>query len=589
MAYEFDPSHVQVIASLLDRNVRPEDDLMSVWERLWGDEAYKDLDEGLRIETDFLFTCELEENFESAGEVRLVESGLPITATRPMLASPASAWTLWSEVGAILLNPLLAAHIADMLFTARVQTTPVHAASTIELYLQFAELGEDLGHLAALSLARANYIARSRGMAEEGLVRAAMHRRLDTLSNTSTTIGPALTLLAALSAPPRSGEFEPAERESMRNQIIALGDSSAAFVDEVARTMFRLSEGPTELAASRRWHVMQYLMFAESDDHGMRKMHHAQTAEKLATSYGLPDLKDAAVLIMQSVTQDSMGWKTAAVEIPVPKNAFRAHLRKYRRARSWNHALMVFFAGKSPSGDHAVNIKAAERAATGSIRALVSQTVYGAHGLPERTDVDFMVEEVARTETIALDVSAILLALELDYVRDRFFPPPAPQIAAWIMDCFLADETLAEHFSESVTLHWAGRFSDSARLSIPLIERAARDLLLKLDAPLYRPQRGESQGRFPAMDYYVETLANQDLDPDWVRALRLTLLSTGMNLRNLSAHGFVLTFSENQSALLLRLAGLFCTMPIGVDKSDLHAPTTWSRLRLRRRFGWVWS
>jgi hypothetical protein len=587
--YEFAPSHVQVVAALIDRVADAGDDPMKVWERLWLDEEYKHLNEELRVEVDFIFAYELQEKFESAGEVELVESRLSSTATRPMSGTPASAWTLWSEVSSTLENPGICAHLADVLLTARVKTTPEHAASTIGLYLKAVEFGDFSAHQAALSLGRANNIARSRGMADEGPVRVAMHRWSETFGNDIATIGPALSLLAALSVPPRDGVFAAGERESVRSQLFALGDSPMSLVDELAKTIARLAENATELEISRRWHVKQYLAFADSAERGMVKMQYAQTAADLAKSYGLPELKDAAVLIMQTVDHDSMGWKTAGFNLPMPRNFFRAHLRRYRRARNWEHGLMVFLAGSSPAGDHEANVRTAERAASGSIRALVTRTVYGSHGLPERTNADFLMEEIVRTETIALNISSILLALELAHIRDRFSPPRADRIANWMVDSFSADPRLAKHFEEVVALHWAGKFSDSARLSIPLIERAARELLLRLDEPLYRTQRGESPGRFPAMDFYVDALAKRDLDPDWDRALRVTLLSPGMNLRNLSAHGFTLSFSEYQSALLLRLAGLFCAMPIGMDQSGLQSPPTVARRQLRRRLGWVWS
>ncbi|WP_426939744.1 hypothetical protein [Pseudarthrobacter sp. S6] len=318
-------------------------------------------------------------------------------------------------------------------------------------------------------------------------------------------------------------------------------------------------------------------------------MHHAQTAASLATDYGIADLKDAATLVMQSVDRDSMGWETVASKETFSKNAFRAHLRRYRRARNWNYALMVFLAGRSPSGDHEAHIKSAKEAANGSIRAATSRTVYGSHGLPERTDADFMSEEIAQAATFDVSLSAILLALELEFIRDRFSPPPAKKVADWMVDDLSADAAQANHFSRSLALHWAESYSDSARLSIQLIESAARSLLLTLDEPLYRTERGDSPGQFPALGFYVEALAKRDLDPDWVRALRVTLLSPGMNLRNLAAHGFMLDFTAQQSALLLRLAGLFCAMPIDLDQVTLESPPKAARRRLRRRLGWVWS
>lgn len=247
MVYEFVPPHVHVVAPLLDRVVNSGDDLIMVWERLWLDEQYKLLDEDLRVEIDFIFAYELQEDFDSSGDVQLVESGLPLTATRPMSATPASAWDLWSQVITVLENQGLRAHIADILLTARVKTSPAHAAFTIAAYMEAADSGEIPVFQAALSLARANNIARSRGMMEELPVRAAMLRQSEALVNDPATSGTALTLLSALSTPPRAGLLGPSEREVLRKLLFAIGDSSISFIDELAQTIARLAENPREL------------------------------------------------------------------------------------------------------------------------------------------------------------------------------------------------------------------------------------------------------------------------------------------------------------------------------------------------------
>jgi hypothetical protein len=492
VTYEYDPSDVPVVAGLLNRPLGSTDDLMTAWHQLQPDGEYKLLKEDLKSEIDFLFTYELREDFNSPGEVKLAESALSITATRPMTDTPSSAWTLWTEVGEAVTPSYIAAHIADVLLTARVKPTPSHASSTVTLYVKAAEHGALSALSAALSLARANSIARSRRMAEEQSVRAAMHRKVVHLGNNPETNGAALTLLSALSVPPRGGEFEQGERDLLRDRLQNIGTSSLTLVDEVGSTLARLAATLQEIDLAKRWHVNQYLLFADADNNGMRRMNYAQTAADLASSYGLSDLKDAAIVVMQSVDPDSMGWKTTGFNLPMSKNDLRAYLRKYRNARSWQYALVVFLATSSPSGSYAANAESAKRSAAGSIRALISRTTYGAHGLPERSNTEFIDDEIVRTEIIALNISGILLGLELEHILNRFAPPSAPDISDWVTGTFATEPRLAKHFAESLALHWDGRFSDSARLSIPLIESAARALLLKLDEPLYRTQRGDS-------------------------------------------------------------------------------------------------
>lgn len=589
MAYEFNPSDVQIVSDLLENISTPSDDLLAIWEKLSFAEEYKLLDQSLQAEIDFVFSYELQEDFGTAGDVNLVQSALSVTVTRPMSETPSGAWALWAEVHDVLQPSTMRAHVADILLAARVRPKPDHASATVASYLESAELEKVSAQQVALSLARANTIARSRRMTEELAVRQTMYTKSEALASRPETSGPALTLLAALSADPRVESMPEEEREGIRSRLLTIGGASTFFTDEIAKSLARLADNPAEVESARRWHTEQYIARARTEDHGMGKMHHAQTAARLAIDYGLSDLKDAAVLVMQSVDHDSMGWESVYHDVKMSKNAFRAHLRRYGRARDWSHALMTFLASPSPSGDHEANKRRAQRAASGSIRSLITRTVYGAHGLPERTNDDFMEEEITRTETIALSTTAILLALELEHIRQRFPMARADEVAIWMVETLSADGSLAHYFSESLALHWAGKYSDSARISIPLIESAARGLLRTLDEPLYRTQRGDSPGRFPAMDFYLDALAKRDLDPDWVRALRMTLMTPGMNLRNLAAHGFMMDFSEQQSALLLRLAGLFCAMPNDISQQSLEALPTMTQRKLRRRLGWVWS
>lgn len=589
MTYEFNPADVQIVSNLFAMVASPSDEPLKLWELLSFNEEYKLLDENLRAEIDFIFSYELQEDFGTAGEVSLFQSALSVTATRPMSGTPSDAWSLWGGVYDAMRPSTIGAHIADVLLTARARHKPDHASATVSSYLRAAELEKITAQQAALSLARANTIARLRKMTEEQAVRQAMFTKSEAFASDPETTGPALTLLAALSAQPRGGSVPEGVREEIRSRLLSIGGASTFFTDEIAKSLARLADNPAELETARRWHVEQYVARARGDDHGMGKMHHAQTAASLASDYGLSDLKDEAVLVMQSVDHDSMGWKSVHHDVTVSKNAFRAHLRKYRRARDWRHALLTFLASPSPSGDHQANRRRAEKAAAGSIRSLVTRTIYGSHGLPERTNGDFMEEEITRTETITLGTTSMLIALELEHVRQRFPRPGSDEVATWMVETLSADAALAHFFSESLVLHWANKYSDAARLSIPLIESAARGLLRTLDEPLYRTQRGDSPGRFPAMDFYVDALAKRDLDPDWVCALRVTLLTPGMNLRNLAAHGFVMEFSEQQSALLLRLAGLLCAMPNNTEHQSLEAIPTMAKRRLRRRLGWVWS
>lgn len=144
MTYEFDPSDVNTVTGVLDRVAEPTAELLEIWERAWRDEDFNILDEKLRAEIDFIFSYELQEEFGSPGEVRLVQSGLSLTATRPMSETPSGAWILWTHVCDRVQTPVVRAHVSDVLLSARVRTKPEHAKSTIAAYLEIPDIAGSL-------------------------------------------------------------------------------------------------------------------------------------------------------------------------------------------------------------------------------------------------------------------------------------------------------------------------------------------------------------------------------------------------------------------------------------------------------------
>ncbi|MER8025985.1 MULTISPECIES: hypothetical protein [Glutamicibacter] len=588
MTYQFETSDIDLVVRILDSAIAEQPDYLAAWQIVSVSDEFGNLSPDLRAEIDFIFAYELREDQRRAGDTYLQDPRLSLTRTRPMAETPSAAKKLWSAVCGRLQSHSINALVSDILLTTRSETKQVHAARTIKYYLSAATHEQIPSSQAALFLARANTISRERKLPEELSVRTTMNTLVEGFLKDGQAPNSILIILSSLATRPRTGEFGALEREVIRQGILAIGESSNTYADRATEILLRLATSEEEKICAKRWHVNQYIKYAQASEHGMRQMHIAEQAAQLAINYELNDMRDQAVLIMQSVDQESMGWESVSVEAPLSKNVFRYHLQKYRNACHWQHGLLIFLAGSSPSGSHAKN-RSHVQGFGSSIREFVTRTSFGVHGLPERTNSDFIDEEVARYESFMLKATSGILALELEYIEERFKLPPAETISGWMEEELSSSKDLSRYFSESLATHISGRYSDSARLSIPLIELAARTLLQMIDEPIYRIQRGEAPGRFPALDFYVEALAKRDLDPDWVQALRMTLLSPGMNLRNLAAHGFTLDFSEQDSALLLRLAGMFCSMPLQSGEPELEEPVTLPRQKLRRKLGWVWS
>lgn len=108
---------------------------------------------------------------------------------------------------------------------------------------------------------------------------------------------------------------------------------------------------------------------------------------------------------------------------------------------------------------------------------------------------------------------------------------------------------------------WVEEFESSVHLAAPKIEAAARALLLDANAAIYRTEVGDTDGHFLGLGALLPLLCKEGFDPDWERFFRTLLLSEGMNMRNLIAHGFVDEADEVDAALILRACACMLTLP----------------------------
>lgn len=105
-----------------------------------------------------------------------------------------------------------------------------------------------------------------------------------------------------------------------------------------------------------------------------------------------------------------------------------------------------------------------------------------------------------------------------------------------------------------------GDHEAAAYNALPLVERQCRDLLLAIDAPLYRVQRERSPGTYSGLGSMLPALVDRGLDESWYRFLR-TFLSApnGWNFRNEALHGFVDDVGSLAAGLVL-IAVLYVTL-----------------------------
>jgi len=593
--YVFDQSHVPEAAILLERLGNGAGDPADIASACYGDPGFEALPPAVQRELTTLLGYELDDDPNRPAAARLTPQSEKDGwwAVRPLNATPADSLQLWQSLMGATKDQLVLAQLADLVLTTKADSSPGHASATVGLYIAVADRLTTHSLHASMAIVRAASIARSRRMTEELDVWAAGIALLERLLRAATAPGGPARVLDMLTQPAICFAPSARQRTAVSNLLDLAEDlyPDANAADWIADCRRRWAQSEEQRQDATRRQVGRYLETANEGE-GFLQMHWASRAAAVAKDHGASEAYEAAIRKMQSIPRDAMGWQSFESTVPVPTVAIRSHIRRVARADSWEQALAGFLASPSPSGSYEENKKSALKAAQGSIRALFSTTVFGVHGLPEQTGSEFDEGEILRMEQLTLGTYGILLNEELREIHRRFGPQPVEDISTRLTARYGADRELTVEFATALQLFWTESYSDSARILLPLIEAGARGLLLRLDEAIYRAERGNSPGRFPALDFYIEKLEELGLDPDWLRAVKVALLSPGSNARNLAAHGFRFTFAGAETAVLLRLAGLFCALPVQLDTVELRRllpqPLRESRRTLRRRLGWVW-
>lgn len=592
MDYSYENGDEDALIARLGPHFTPYAEPLDVQVPLRDDPVWEYLRFDLQLTGNRLLRLELDEDENSSARVTLGECQ-PFGGPSARLQRPTTEERkLWKAVAA---HPNVPASmeviVRDLLLSTEVDSTPANAERVVDGYRSLAQGPGDGLHV-ALAILRANTIARSRRMPVEARIRADMLVLTERALTASIFPGISLRHAGAVAEPPRIGTRAADELIRLAAVLnhIEGQHRDASTLDWVAKYRLAAAETDADREVARRHHVEQFITISDNDTVPFRAMIWAEKAVALASDYGIHDLHDIAVVRMQKLSRADLGWHHSVKEIKIPIALFRQRERHIAKFSSWEQALAVFLAGDSPSGSTEQNTRRAA-GIRHRILDLVSGRTFGSHQLPERTHGPTELEHLAKLVQMNLGSAATMLRVDLTAIANRFGVPDEVKIIAFLSTIYASAPMLVRPFAQALRLYWSGDPSSAARLAIPLVETGARELLFLMDQPLYRMERGASPGRFPAMDFYVEKLEQVALDPDWATALRGTLLSGGMNLRNRLAHGFQLEFSAEQAALVLRFAGLFIGMPVGSDAIDderVRTPLALPRKRLRRRLGWVW-
>jgi hypothetical protein len=492
---------------------------------------------------------------ERFGPMFKFEDGGSVPA--PLADVPEETCAVWAAVAGEAQHPRVRARLHDLLFERKWGDIGRHAALAIDAYLDDATTISPPSLRAVDGLRRSHHIARltRNDSASSRVVVALLEGVAASLDDPEPKLGVALRLIDVLvdarCPNPRVDELLAVARERYPDAW------NAESVIELQRR--RAPDAAARKALDREL-VERWLDEADRADPLVAVMHREKAA-KLARERGLPDLVDRAVLAMQTAGPPEL----ARIEVEVPQSLSPEQIEEYIDSMvgdTWWDSVMRVLAHGPPTGDVDRNRKtAADLAKEHPLQALFPKVRLGGDGLPRytpRSDDDQLDDQLTDLETMALGWHGQLLAEGLRRASVKHDPSVEDVVAA--LAAVGCEDPTAAAIGRVVRRYIDGDHEAAAYTGIPLVERQCRELLLAIDAPLYRVQRERAPGTYPGLGALLPQLLERGLDESWYRYLR-TLLSApnGWNFRNEALHGFVDDVGSPGSGLVL-IAVLYLTL-----------------------------
>lgn len=331
--------------------------------------------------------------------------------------------------------------------------------------------------------------------------------------------------------------------------------------DYIAEDLLGVAKNQEHKKEIQSRHVQAKIDAGQAASEAFQKLHHFESAAGLAKRYGLQGLYGEAIRWLQESRNLEIQWEKVQTTVRMPTAAYELELRRLTSRDNWESPLEMILRLPAPTGDYDSNLRQAEKLVSDSpFRHTVTNKTIGLHGLPEKTRTTHeqaVAADLTMVESFAAQTHANLIGHALTRMKTYFPELTGTDIAVYMSEELGANPGLSTLFGKALEEFWNDNYEQVAFHILFQIEAAMRELLLSLGVPIYVIQVSESRGRFPSLDTYLDKLESEGFDLDWSRAIKSLLLSDGMNLRNLVAHGYPVHIGRLEAVLLLRVFGLF--------------------------------
>lgn len=486
---------------------------------------------------------------------------------------PDSGITVWSRLSEKVSSNFGKARLHHLLFERKHGNVRNHAAQAAQSYFQASqEWTEWLDKEEALNTA----LRLARAVGQKDLASQIMTEMLrlanQAISGEKEVPGVALRLLRPLSC-----ESSPPQALAATIEAATQAYDSPFIRDELIALKLGRATTPKERDTLQAQRV-QIWLDAAADETGLRKAGHLKTALQRAQGTGQSSLIERSAAALQKIREEDLGLVSFTSSGAISREQFQEMMAPVVNAADWREALMQFAFAYGPAvGTIERTRKAAEEYARISIIESIATTeIFGSDGLPRfspQTDAERNAMRLARQEAFALQSTAPLLAHLLHKVAEAHGVPSEADLTEFFSQGPLTSHELASSISRCFIRFWTGDPEGATFTIAPKIETLARNLVLSLDAGVYRLQRQEKPGQYPGLASLLSTLRERGLDESWYRNI-LTICGNpagGWNLRNELAHGFVENSGSPGAAILFQCVMYLWTLGPKQEEGDTES------------------
>jgi hypothetical protein len=453
----------------------------------------------------------------------------------PLAEIPEDTCETWAGVVYHATHPRARARLHDLLFERRWGDVGAHAAGAINAYIEEVAPIDPPSQRTVDGLARALELATltKRSDMADRVIAELLRTSEASLDDPDPKPGVALRLLRVLVDARLS---DPAVDQLLVRARETYHD--AWNVENTIKLQLRRAPDAEARSALQRARVERWLEEAENVDPLVAVMHREKAA-RLARAAGLTDLADRAVHAMQSADPPELA------RITVPSTITDQQIEDFIEsliADTWWDSVIRVLSSGPPTGDVDRNRETAvELAREHPLQSLLPTVRLGGDGLPRYTPTSKEEEaddQLTQVETMALQVHGALAAEALWRAGERH-APGSDEVAASLTRAG-CEPANAAAISRVLRRFSERDFEAATYTGLPLVERLCRELLLQVDAPIYRIQRERKPGTYPGLGALLPLLLDRGLDESWYRFLRTFLAApNGWNFRNEALHGFI--------------------------------------------------